>query len=53
MITKFPWTISLEQISATEKQDVEIRLETTKNVKTPLFLEATQNWLQQGVLIND
>lgn len=28
MIMKFPGTILLEQISATEKQDVEIRLET-------------------------
>lgn len=28
MIMKFPWTISLEQESATEKQDAEIRLET-------------------------
>lgn len=53
MIMKFPWTISPEKISATEKQDMEIRLETDKNVNKPLFLEATPNWLQQGLLIND
>lgn len=28
MIMELPWTISLEQISAAGKQDVEIRLET-------------------------